>query len=64
MFKIDQYAYTNKLSAVHPAEKMMMAGLTMLICLIFASPPVSLLVLLIMTAAIVVFAGIPGGFLG
>ncbi|MDR9755383.1 MAG: cobalt ECF transporter T component CbiQ [Thermoanaerobacterales bacterium] len=64
MFKIDQYAYTNRLSAVHPAEKMMMAGLTMLICLIFGSPPVSLLVLLIMTAAIVVFAGIPGYFLG
>lgn len=64
MLKIDQYAYTNRLSGIHPAEKIMMAGLTMLICLIFSSPLISLLVLLIMTAATVYLAKIPGGFFG
>ena len=64
MLKIDQYAYTNKLSGIHPIEKIMMAGLTMLICLIFASPLVSLLVLFIMTAATVMLAEVPGRFFG
>ena len=62
MLKIDQYAYTNRLAGIHPAEKIMMAGLTMLICLIFSAPLVSLLVLLVMTAATVILAQVPGRF--
>ncbi|HAA89579.1 MAG TPA: cobalt ECF transporter T component CbiQ [Peptococcaceae bacterium] len=62
MLKIDQYAYINRLSHVHPAEKMVLALATMFVCLAFPSPVVSFLVILLMTGLIVWQAGIPFRF--
>lgn len=62
MLKIDQYAYINRLSDVHPLEKIILATVTMIICLGFSSPAVSLAVLLLMSAATVLVAGIPARF--
>lgn len=59
MLKIDQYAYINKLAGVHPAEKMGFALVTMAICLTFASPLTSFLIILIMATATVLIAGVP-----
>ncbi len=58
-FPIDMYAYQNRLRDAHPAEKMLFAGLTILICLIASSPLVALLALGIVTVAVVRVAGIP-----
>ena len=58
-FPIDMYAYHNRLRDAHPAEKMLFAGLTILICLIASSPVVALLALGFVTVAVVRVAGIP-----
>ena len=58
-FPIDMYAYHNRLRDAHPAEKMLFAGLTMLVCLIASSPLVALLALAFVTVAVVRVAGIP-----
>lgn len=62
MLKIDQYAYTNRLAGVHPAEKLLLAGVTLIVGLIFPSPVISLLVILIMTCLTIIWAGIPARF--
>ncbi len=62
MLKIDQYAYINRLSQVHPAEKILLALATMIVCLAFTSPVLYLAVILLMTAVTVVMARIPGRF--
>ncbi|ACV64442.1 cobalt ABC transporter, inner membrane subunit CbiQ [Desulfofarcimen acetoxidans DSM 771] len=59
MFSIDSYAYSNKLRKVHPAEKCAFAMVTLIICLAASSLLTSLAVLLIMSAAVVGYAGIP-----
>lgn len=58
-FPIDLYAYNNRLRDAHPAEKILFAGLTMLICLIASSPVVAVLALACVTVAVVRVAGIP-----
>lgn len=62
MLKIDQYAYINKLAGVHPAEKIVFALVTMIICLAFSSPATSLLVILLMAGITVFLARIPALF--
>lgn len=62
MFKIDQYAYTNRLGAVHPAEKFTFAVTTMVICIAFSSIFTSLAVILLMGLMTVWRAGIPWRF--
>ena len=58
-FPIDLYAYHNRLRTTHPAEKILFAGLTILICLVASSPVVALLALAFVTVAVVGVAGIP-----
>lgn len=60
MLNIDGYAYSNKLRRVHPLEKAGFAVLTMLLCLGFALPVISCLVIVIMAVGIIGYAGIPG----
>ncbi len=62
MFKIDQYAYANRLGAVHPAEKFAFAVVTMIVCIVFSSMLTSLAVILLMSFITVRRAGIPGRF--
>ncbi|MFZ5632570.1 MAG: cobalt ECF transporter T component CbiQ [Bacillota bacterium] len=59
MLKIDQYAYSNRLNRVHPAEKFGFALTTMIICLVFSAELTSLLVILLMAGLVVFRAGIP-----
>lgn len=59
MLLIDQYAYANKLSKVHPGEKMMFSILTMLIGLMSGSVGIQMLLLLIMIVVTLYGAGIP-----
>lgn len=59
MFKIDYYAYSNKLRCCHPGEKTAFSLLTMAVCLAFPYPVVSLAVILVMAAAVTLAAGIP-----
>ncbi|MFZ3173027.1 MAG: cobalt ECF transporter T component CbiQ [Carboxydocellales bacterium] len=60
MLNIDSFAYTNRLRHVHPLEKAGFAFLTMFLCLGFSSPVLSCLVIILMAAAIIGRAGIPG----
>lgn len=62
MLKIDQYAYINRLAGMHPAEKVLLAGLTLVVGLIFYAPLISLLIILIMAGITVILAGIPARF--
>jgi len=64
MINIDFYAYSNKLNAVHPLEKALFAFIAMLICLLSGSIFTPLLILVLMTAAIVLMAGIPARMYG
>jgi len=59
MLLIDYYAYNNKIAAVHPGEKFLFFALTMAITLAFDNAVTSLLVILLMAAAVVVLAGTP-----
>lgn len=63
MLKIDQYAYMNRLAQIHPAEKSVFAIMTMVICLGFSSPVISLLVILMMSGLTIFLARIPARFL-
>ncbi|MDQ3702325.1 MAG: cobalt ECF transporter T component CbiQ, partial [Chloroflexota bacterium] len=58
-FPIDAYAYTNKLRWIHPAEKMIFAGITIALCLASGSPLVCLLALVTVTLVVTRGAGIP-----
>ncbi|MBO8168270.1 MAG: cobalt ECF transporter T component CbiQ [Thermoanaerobacteraceae bacterium] len=62
MFKIDHFAYTNRLKAVHPAEKFGFAMITLSLCVGLNSLPVSVATLTIMSFAVVVLAGTPWRF--
>ncbi len=59
MFQIDYYAYSNRMVSIHPAEKFSFSFITMLICLVINSYAISLAVILLMTGAVVLRAGIP-----
>ncbi|AFV10758.1 cobalt ABC transporter, inner membrane subunit CbiQ [Thermacetogenium phaeum DSM 12270] len=59
MLKIDQYAYTNRLAGMHPAEKALLAVLTLVVGLVFFTPLVSLSIIAVMAVMTVVRAGIP-----
>ncbi|MBZ4688146.1 MAG: cobalt/nickel transport system permease protein [Clostridia bacterium] len=58
MFKIDHFAYSNNLRAVHPLEKFLFAIITMLLCLIFGDIITSLAVLALMSGCVIMLAGI------
>lgn len=60
MIGFDQYAYTNKLFDMHPAEKFFFAVVSMFICIFANSPSVSIVILLTMGVATIWWAGIPG----
>lgn len=62
MFKIDQYAYANGLRHVHPGEKSAFALITMIICLVASSMLVPLVVIILMTSAVILRAGVPARF--
>ena len=64
MINIDFYAYSNKLNTVHPLEKALFAIIAMLICLLSGSIVTPILILVLMTAAIVLMAGIPARMYG
>jgi cobalt/nickel transport system permease protein len=57
-FPIDAYAYANRFRHVHPAEKILFAGLTIGICLVSGSPVVGALALILVTLVITRGAGI------
>lgn len=59
MFLIDQYAYVNKLSKVHPAEKILFSLLTMCIAIAAKAIAIHLVVFALMAAATLFLAGIP-----
>lgn len=58
MFLIDSFAYKNKLVSVHPAEKMLFAISSMLICVLSKSVYLDCFVLILMTFLTIVRAGI------
>ncbi|MBF0456682.1 MAG: cobalt ECF transporter T component CbiQ [Nitrospirae bacterium] len=55
----DRFAYSNALRDVHPVEKIVFAFSCMVISLISGSIPVHSLVLIIMSAVVLLIAGIP-----
>lgn len=59
MLEIDRYAYINRLSHIHPAEKLGLALVTLVICLVFSSSITSFLVILFMAGLVIVLARIP-----
>jgi cobalt/nickel transport system permease protein len=58
-FPIDAYAYANRLRFAHPAEKILFAGVVIVICLASGSPLVCLPALGLVTLAVTRVAGIP-----
>lgn len=58
MFQIDQYAYSNRLLSVHPGEKFVFAFVTMIICLASYSAATAPAVILLMSGAVILCAGI------
>ncbi len=62
MFSIDQYAYSNRMRAVHPGERFAFAILTLVICLAFPSMVANLAILLLMAGVVILWAGIPWRF--
>jgi cobalt/nickel transport system permease protein len=60
-FPIDAYAYANRLRWTHPAEKIIFAAITIVICLVSRSPLVCLVGLLWATLEVTLLAGIPLG---
>lgn len=59
MLQTDYYAYSNRLSGVHPGEKAAFSMSAMIICLALSSPAVSLAVILVMSGMVIVRAGVP-----
>lgn len=59
MLNLDRFAYSNKLSNVHPMEKFVFAIATMIICLVANSLLVSLAVIILMTGVSVLMGKIP-----
>ncbi|WP_258360578.1 cobalt ECF transporter T component CbiQ [Moorella sulfitireducens (nom. illeg.)] len=62
MFRLDQYAYNNRLQKVHPGEKVAFALVTLLIVLAAPRPLIAALVIVMMAGAATVIAGIPFRF--
>ncbi|MCL6639149.1 MAG: cobalt ECF transporter T component CbiQ [Firmicutes bacterium] len=62
MLMIDRYAYTNRLAGVHPAEKLLFAGVTLLLCLCAKNPAVYAASLVLMAGAALLVARIPALF--
>ncbi|GAW93468.1 cobalt ECF transporter T component CbiQ [Calderihabitans maritimus] len=58
MFKIDQYAYANKLLSVHPGEKFAFALITMAVGLIFDTINTSMIIIIMMSGATIILAGV------
>lgn len=61
MLQIDSYAYANRLSSVHPAEKAAFSAVTTIVCLASPSAAAPAAAILIMAGAAVIKAGIPPG---
>ncbi len=59
MLLIDYYAYSNKLSSVHPGEKFIFFVITVTICLGLNSPVTSLAVVLLTGATVILLARVP-----
>ncbi|KJS11276.1 MAG: hypothetical protein VR67_14670 [Peptococcaceae bacterium BRH_c8a] len=59
MLLIDHYAYSNKLSTVHPGEKFIFFVATVTICLALNSLATSLAVILLTGAAVILLARVP-----
>lgn len=59
MISIDDYAYSNNLKTVHPAEKCLFAVITMVVCLISPTVTAPFVILLLMAGGIIFKAGIP-----
>jgi len=59
---IDHYAYVNRLSRVHPAEKIILALATLLQCLLSSSPVTPLLAALLMAGLVIAPAKIPPAY--
>jgi cobalt/nickel transport system permease protein len=59
MLQIDSYAYSSKLSKVHPGEKLVAALAGMLICLLASKPASAIAVIVIMVFLTTWQAGIP-----
>lgn len=60
-YPIDDYAYASRLRAVHPGEKLLFAGSTLIICLLAGSPAVAGLAFGLMSAALLGPGGLPPG---
>ncbi|PRX29839.1 cobalt/nickel transport system permease protein [Orenia metallireducens] len=58
MLNIDQYAYSNQLSKIHPMEKILFAIGIMIVCLVANSVYISLVVILLMAGVITLGARI------
>ncbi|OIQ60376.1 cobalt transport protein CbiQ [Moorella thermoacetica] len=62
MFNIDQYAYSNRLTQVHPGEKIAFALATLLIALVAPQPALPAIIVALMAGAAIGAAGIPARF--
>lgn len=62
MFSIDRYAYSNRMSSVHPAEKFAFAVATMMVCILSKTVAPCLAATLLMSSVILLLAGIPWRF--
>lgn len=62
MFDIDSFAYRNKLTNVHPVEKIIFALTTLMICLLSKNPAIYLIVIALMAYLTVFKAHVPGKF--
>ncbi|OGH98837.1 MAG: cobalt ECF transporter T component CbiQ [Candidatus Melainabacteria bacterium GWF2_32_7] len=62
MIYIDKCAYTNRLTNIHPLEKLMFVALTMIICLTSSSIIIPVLIVLMMSFITIFKAGIPYKF--
>lgn len=62
MFQIDYYAYANRLTAIHPAEKMFFSLAVITVCLAASTFYTSLAVILLMSSGVIIRAGIPWRF--
>lgn len=57
-FPIDAFAYSNRLRAVHPGEKLLFTGATVAVCLLSRAPLAAVLALLMVTLAATAGAGL------
>lgn len=62
MRRIDAYAYSNRLSRLHPAYKVGCSLLMLMLCLVLNRPLTSVLILVLMLALTIGWAGLPWRF--